>query len=110
MSEHHPVIVCLTTTKDQEEARSIAGQLIEESLAACVQIDTPIESHYRWEGKVCRETEYRLVIKTSVEKTAALRERLRTIHSYDQPQIVMLASHDADPGYARWVHEETAGR
>ena len=108
MSELPPVLVCLTTVADQKDARELAKQLLDRRAAACVQIDGPIESHYRWEGRDCCEGEYRLVIKTSVSRKDALRELLREIHPYDQPQIVTLESADVDPGYAAWVWEQTS--
>ena len=106
MSRTPPVLVCLTTVSDQDQARRIAKELLEKRVAACVQIDGPVESHYRWQDKVECETEYRLVIKTSEGKKSDLHDLIREIHPYDQPQIVTLQSVHVDPGYAEWVEQE----
>lgn len=107
MLDTPPILICMTTVSDQQQARDIAKSLVESRLAACVQIDGPIESHYRWDGKVCCETEYRLMIKTSTDHQVSLRDRLRKIHPYDQPEIVTLTSTDVDAGYAAWVTQQT---
>ncbi|WP_231743986.1 divalent-cation tolerance protein CutA [Stieleria neptunia] len=107
MTDAPSVLVCWTTVSEQEQARAIAQALLERRVAACVQIDAPIESHYCWDGRVCCETEVRLVIKTSVGQAARLKETLRALHPYEVPQIVMLRSVDVDREYARWVDEQT---
>jgi periplasmic divalent cation tolerance protein len=109
MPDTPSTLVCLTTVADQETARKLAKRLLDRRAAACVQIEGPIESHYRWEGRDCCEIEYRLVIKTSVSRKEELREFLREIHPYDQPQILTLQSVDVDPGYSAWVREQTEG-
>ncbi len=107
MNARPQVLVCLTTVSDRDQARDLAPVPLKEHMAACVQIDGPIESHYHWDGKDCCDREYRLVIKTSVQHQERLREFIRTHHPYDQPQIVTLQSVDADAGYASWVEEQT---
>ena len=107
MTTDPPILVCLTTVTDQDQARQMAGSLLERRIAACVQIDGPIESHYRWEGKLCCEQEYRLVIKTSLRQQTQLRDMIRELHPYDQPEIVVLESFDVDAGYASWVESQT---
>ena len=107
MPQEPRVLVCLTTVSNRDQARELARTLLDRRVAACVQIDGPIESHYRWDGKECCETEFRLVIKTSCARQDHLRELLRKIHPYDQPQIVTLKSVDVDAGYAAWVDEQS---
>ena len=107
MTDAPTVLVCWTTVSQQEQARTIAKALLERRVAACVQIDGPIESHYCWDGRVCCETEYRLVIKTSVEQQTRLKEVLRELHPYEVPQVVTVRSVDVDGDYARWVDEQT---
>ncbi|MDV6028986.1 MAG: divalent-cation tolerance protein CutA [Phycisphaera sp. RhM] len=107
MTDVPTVLVCWTTVSQQEQARTIAQALLERRVAACVQIDGPIESHYCWDGRVCRETEYRLVIKTSAGQQTRLKEVLRELHPYEVPQIVTVRSVDVDRDYARWVDEQT---
>ncbi|MCA9140144.1 MAG: divalent-cation tolerance protein CutA [Planctomycetales bacterium] len=110
MNSRPIILVCLTTVSNQNQAREMARALLDQRVAACVQIDGPIESHYRWQGEDCCESEFRLVIKTSVEQKDRLREFIRDVHPYDQPQIVTLESVDVEAGYAAWVNEETTGR
>lgn len=101
------VLVCLTTVTSAADAEVLARSLVDRRLAACVQIDGPIRSHYRWEGKHCCSEEFRLTIKTRRGQEVELRECLRELHAYDEPQIVTLQSVDVDPGYARWVEKQT---
>ncbi|QEF96170.1 Divalent-cation tolerance protein CutA [Stieleria maiorica] len=108
MTQPTDVLVCLTTVADQQQARAIAQALLERRVAACVQIDAPIESHYCWEGRVCCEPEYRLVIKTAAGQQGRLKQTLRELHPYDVPQIVILQSVDIDPDYASWVNDQTS--
>ena len=108
MSSREPsIVVCWTTIGDQRQADQLAKQLIQQSLAACVQIEQ-IVSHYRWEGNDCADAEYRLTIKTSASAADLLMKTLQEIHPYDQPQIVMVESSLVDPGYASWVRGATS--
>ncbi len=103
----HSLALVLSTTGDIESATMIANQLIAERLAACVQITGPLQSVYRWQNSVETATEYRLMIKTSLHCWERLRDRLKQLHPYDEPQIVMLAIDDAVDGYRQWVINET---
>lgn len=102
------ITLCVTTVSSKQAAQQMATQLIHDRVAACVQIDGPMESHYQWEGKMHTESEYRLTLKTSADRAVTLREAIRAIHPYDQPEIVSWQSTDVDPGYAAWVREITA--
>lgn len=96
-----------TTVDRLDVARRLAASLLESRLAACVQIDSPIESHYRWEGRVEVDVEYRLIIKSRASLTAVLIDHLTQNHPYDEPQIVVTPVTDSASGYARWVIEQT---
>ena len=100
--------VLWTTLQSQEQAEAIAKGLLQERLAACVQIDSPIISHYVWEGQTCSEKEFRVVIKTTRERTDQVIHWLTCNHPYDEPQIVVFAVEKASSGYARWVAESTS--
>lgn len=100
------LLVCWTTVAFREEAKQIAETLLEENLAACIQVDGPIQSYYRWKGEQLREEEFRLWIKSSASSWEKLKSRLHTLHPYDEPQIVMTHLADATEGYARWVEAE----
>ena len=107
MQPSEQIIVCLTTVGDLDQADELAKQLIEQAVAACVQIDGPIISHYHWDDQQHRDEEYRLIIKTSISKRETLAESIRKHHPYDLPQIVMLKSEMVDESYAAWISETT---
>lgn len=93
-----------------EHADKIASTLVEERLAACVNL-LPITSIYRWEGEICREPEVTALIKVGSAGVERLRARLRELHPYDLPEIVALPV-DAQGSlaeYVQWVRDETAG-
>ncbi len=108
MLPKHELAIVLTTVSSEADAQALATMLIEKSLAACVQIDSSIESHYVWQGQKQVEREYRLVIKTTLAATAKLLEMLGTLHPYDEPQILVVPVIAAAPGYARWVTTQVA--
>lgn len=101
------ILQVVTTTSSSAEANSIATALVEERLAACVQISGPITSVYRWQGVVEQSEEWRLIIKCPEDHLTAVMERIAALHSYDVPQIVAWPIPVASPAYARWVSEAT---
>ena len=84
------MLVVLTTTPSAEEAEALANKIVEEMLAACVQILPKMTSVYKWEGKVQTEPEHLLLIKTLDEKFDELRELIKKNHTYDVPEIVAI--------------------
>jgi periplasmic divalent cation tolerance protein len=107
MNELNPLAVVITTVESEQDAEALAKSLIDQSLGACVQIDGPITSHYRWSGKVEQAKEYRLTIKTTRQAWPALKEKLAKMHPYEEPQIVMISVDDASDGYRNWVVDQT---
>jgi len=97
--------IVLTTTGSQEEARKIAHGLVERRLAACVNILGPMESVYRWQGKVEAAPEFLLVIKTTASAFARVRDAIQELHSYDVPECVMLNIEDGSEAYLTWLGE-----
>jgi periplasmic divalent cation tolerance protein len=97
-------IVVLCTTDKQELAEDIASALVEACEVACVNIVPGIRSIYRWEGKVCKETECLLVVKTTMEHFEEVRERIRRMHSYQVPEIIAVPVIAGDPDYLNWLH------
>ena len=101
------IVIVLTTAPDDERAETWARTLVEERLAACVNIHGPMISFYRWKGIVERDAERQVVIKTTRERMAALRARLLELHSYDLPEFVVLTVEDGSEEYLKWVVEQT---
>ncbi|MCC9641777.1 divalent-cation tolerance protein CutA [Rhodopirellula sp. JC740] len=101
-------MVLWTTVESNEQAEMLARGLLEQRLAACVQIDSPITSHYVWKGQTCSETELRVVVKTLASKVDEAMTWLAENHPYDEPQLVVLPVAKASSGYARWVAESTS--
>mgnify|MGYP000929436762 CR=1 FL=1 len=99
-------IIVTTTTDTVDRARAMARTLIDECLAACVEIQT-VQSLYRWDGAVCDTTEYVLVLKTRADLYAQVEARILALHTYDLPQIIALPIVAGLPGYLNWVNEET---
>ncbi|MBA2619846.1 MAG: divalent-cation tolerance protein CutA [Acidobacteria bacterium] len=95
--------VVLTTTPNAEEAETLARKIVEEKLAACVQILPRMKSVYFWEGAIETESEHLLLIKTLAEKFADLEKFIQTNHSYKTPEIVALRTADVSEDYFNWL-------
>lgn len=93
----------LSTAGSEDEARKIARHLIEHQLAACVNIVPHIESIYRWDGKIESSREWLLLIKTSAERFAEVREAIRELHSYDLPECIAINIEDGSAEYLKWI-------
>ena len=93
----------------QGESASLSRALVEEGLAACVNLISGVRSIYSWKGEVCDETEDTLLIKTASERVEALSRRIRELHSYDTVEIVVLEVDvgRSDPDYVAWVRALT---
>lgn len=98
------VSIVLTTIGADADATSIARTLIDERLAACVNILPPMTSVYRWQGKVEQDREQQMVIKTAPDRVAALEARLRQLHPYELPEFLVLGASGSD-AYSAWVGE-----
>ena len=97
------VVLILITVPDGDLGRQIARTLVEEQLAACVNIHAPMTSIYRWRGRVEEETERQLVIKTIAAKVEAVRVRAGQLHSYELPEFLVLPVADGSKEYLEWV-------
>lgn len=100
-------ILVLVTTGSEAEAELIAKALLEERLAACVNVLNPIRSMYRWEGKIADDQEWLLVIKTQSERFADLEAKVKTLHSYQVPEVIALPIVQGAAGYLQWLRQET---
>ena len=101
------LIAVVTTVASAAEAEAIATALVESRLAACVQVEA-IDSVYRWQGRVERAAEHRVVAKALRERYEAIAAAIRARHSHELPAIWSVAVDRADPAYARWVAVESA--
>src|SRR5258706_9977623 len=99
-------IVILVTTGSEAEAETIARALVEERLAACVNILPPIRSIYRWEGKVTDDREWLLVIKTQSQRFAAVEKKIKALHSYQVPEVIALPILQGSTPYLHWLAQE----
>ncbi len=100
-------IVVLVTCGSEEEALKIAHTLVEDHLAACVNLVHPIRSIYRWEGKIWDKNEWLLVIKTREQRFGELKKKVKSLHSYAVPEIISLPITEGSSTYLRWLKEMT---
>jgi periplasmic divalent cation tolerance protein len=97
-------VVVLVTCGSRREAGRIARAVVALRLAACVNIfDAPIDSVYRWKGKLERSHEFLLLIKSSRGRLPALRREIERMHSYDVPEFLVLPVAGGSPGYLAWL-------
>ena len=93
----------ISTAGSKEEASRIAHALVDEQLAACVNIVGPIDSVYRWQGKVESAPEVLLLVKTVAVKSTTVIARIRELHSYDLPEAIELDIEGGSPEYLKWI-------
>jgi periplasmic divalent cation tolerance protein len=101
------LIVVFVTCGSEEEALKIANALIEEHLAACTNLVSPIRSIYRWEGKIWDEKECLLIIKTQKQRFEELEKKVKSLHSYSVPEIISLPIVEGSSSYLNWLVEMT---
>ncbi len=101
------VEVALVTAPDAETGERIARALVEERLAACVNLVPGLRSIYRWEGAVESAEEVLLVVKTRADRAERLEERLLALHPYDVPELLRIPTRGGHAAYLRWVLAET---
>lgn len=104
---NHEYVLVLTTLPVDADGREFGRALVEERLAACVNLLPAMESIYRWEGEVQQETERQVLIKTTRHRVVALWDRLRDLHPYDVPEFVVLPIVDGNDAYLRWIGDST---
>lgn len=96
-------LVILVTTAHKKEAERIASALIEQKLIACANILSGISSIFRWKGKICREQEAILIMKTTFEKFEDIVAKIKELHSYEVPEIISLPVIKGNKDYLDWV-------
>lgn len=100
--------IVLTTIGSETDALSLARALIDERLAACVNVLPEMLSIYRWKGSVDQDHEHQVVIKTTSDRLAALEARLRELHPYELPEFLVLDVPGGGAAYLAWVRESVA--
>ena len=95
-------IIVLTTTSTEENAKLIAKTLVEEKLAACVNITT-IKSYYIWDNKLNEDNEFLLIIKTAKEKYESVEQRSKELHIYQLPEIISVKIDNGSKEYMSWI-------
>ncbi len=97
--------IVLCTAGSEDEARKIARHLVEQRLAACVNIVPQIESIYRWQGKLESAREWLLLIKTTENIFPAVRDAIRELHSYELPECISISVEDGSAAYLEWIDQ-----
>jgi periplasmic divalent cation tolerance protein len=103
MSEY---VQITTTTGTRHDAEQIASELVSRRLAGCVQISGPIESTFRWQGKVETAEEWICTVKTSRAQLEAIQKLLDEIHPYEVPEVIATAIVDGSAAYLKWLGEQ----
>ena len=98
-------VLILVTVSSEKEGRTIAEHLVENKLAACVNISQRVESIYRWEGKITSDQEYQLFIKSTRQLFPELKLAISKLHTYQNPEIICLPIIEGSQNYLRWVSE-----
>ncbi len=100
-------LICFCTCPDADVAERIATALVDERLAACVNVLPGITSVYRWQGKVERAGEVLILAKTTCGSLARLTERIVALHPYELPEVVAVEAAGGSPAYLAWIAAET---
>jgi len=101
--------VILVTADTQTQAEKIARVLVEEQLAACCNIVPGIRSVYRWQNAVQVDEEQLLIIKTTTTRFTEIERRVRALHAYDVPEIIMLPVSEGSAPYLAWIDQSLSG-
>ena len=102
------VRIVLTTIGSEADAIAMAQALVDEQLAACVNVLPAMVSIYRWKGAVARDNEHQIVIKTTTDRLMALEARIRQLHPYELPEFLVIDPVAGGGGYLAWVAESVA--
>lgn len=105
-SSDNPVLI-LVSSGSEQEAAEIARKLVDEKLAACVSITSPVRSFFYWDGSISDEKEYLLIIKTREKLFEEISKRILELHSYEVPEIISVPVSRGYPPYINWLLKET---
>ena len=102
-------VLVLTTVAATTDAAALARTLVDERLAACVNVLPEMQSFYRWKGAVEADAERQLVIKTTAERIVDLEQRIRALHPYELPEFLVITASGGTEGYLGWLRESVVG-
>jgi periplasmic divalent cation tolerance protein len=100
-------LLVITNLGDIDSARRLARALVEQRLAACVNLLPGVQSVYRWQGNIEEEGEVTLLIKTTEARYAELEAAIRALHPYELPELIALPVAAGLPAYLHWIRQET---
>lgn len=103
------IVIALTTFPVDGDVEAFARALVDERLAACVNVLDGVTSVYRWQSAVQVERERQLILKTTADRVDALRERVLALHPYDVPEFLVLTASSGSEAYMKWVEGSTEG-
>jgi len=101
-------IVVFTTCESEQQAQRLARRLVEQRLAACVNILPPARSVYRWKDQIEETAEFVLIVKSRRDVFSKLREAIGHLHSYEIPEVIALPVVDGSDAYLHWMDRELA--
>ncbi len=96
-------LVVVTTVGTEEQANLLASELVARRHASCVNVVSGLRSIYRWQGKICRDTEYMLMVKTLESEYAAVEATIKELHSYELPEILAFKVCRGEANFLEWI-------
>lgn len=102
-------VIVWTTIAATADGRGMASMLVNERLAACVNVLPEMDSTYRWKGQVETDRERQVIMKTTAARIPALRARVHELHDYDVPEFIVIPIVGGSDAYLNWIREATAG-
>ena len=103
--QQHRALAVLCTCPSSSVAEQVANELVDNQIAACVNIIPGVKSVYRWQGKIAQDEEIMLVIKTTGRRFEAVRECIRRVHPYELPEVIGVSIEQGDEAYLKWIEE-----
>jgi len=103
-------IIVLTTCNSSEMASSIADSLVSQKLAACVNVIKGVESVYQWQGKIERDNEILLIVKTRQSLFSQVEQVIQELHDYELPEIIAVSIETGEKNYLNWIQSATLSK
>ena len=99
--------ICFVTTPSMEVAKTIGSSLVKQRLIACCNVIPGVVSIFEWEGKVECDDEHLMILKTRTEHVSTIIDEVKKMHPYDCPEVVSFVQGEGNPGYLKWLQENT---